>query len=85
MIMDVNFWIDFYSVRVLFLILFDLSLDENLGGIQIKGVDVINSGGRVNIRGDRMRIIVILIGWNVGLKIIRYNLIGLNVKFGIYV
>lgn len=33
----------------------DLSLDENSGGILIKGVDVTNLGGRVNTRGDRMR------------------------------
>lgn len=37
------------------LILSDLSLDENSGGILIKGVDVTNLGGRVNTRGDRMR------------------------------
>ena len=36
------------------LILSDLSLDENSGGILIKGVDVTNLGGRVNTRGDRM-------------------------------
>lgn len=37
------------------MILSDLSLDENSGGILIKGVDVTNPGGRVNTRGDRMR------------------------------
>lgn len=41
--------------RALSLILSDLSLDENSGGILIKGVDVTNLGGRVNTRGDRMR------------------------------
>lgn len=41
--------------RALSLILSDLSLDENSGGILIKGVDVTNPGGRVNTRGDRMR------------------------------
>lgn len=42
--------------RALSLNLSDLSLDENSGGILIKGVDVTNLGGRVNTRGDRMRI-----------------------------
>lgn len=37
------------------MIMSDLSLDENSGGILIKGVDVTNLGGRVNTRGDRMR------------------------------
>lgn len=37
------------------LILSDLSLDGNSGGVLIKGVDVTNLGGRVNTRGDRMR------------------------------
>lgn len=41
--------------RALALILSNLSLDENSGGILIKGVDVTNRGGRVNTRGDRMR------------------------------
>lgn len=37
------------------MILSDLSLDENSGGIQIKGVDITNPEGSVNTRGDRMR------------------------------
>lgn len=41
--------------RALSLILSDLSLDENSGGILIKGIEVTNLGGRVNTRGDRMR------------------------------
>lgn len=55
MTMDVNLWTDFYSARALPLIPSDISLDENSGGTQIKGVDVTNPGGRVNTRGDRMR------------------------------
>lgn len=44
-----------WVARALSLILSDLSLDENSGGILIKGVDVTNPGGSVNTRGDRMR------------------------------
>lgn len=42
-------------LRALSLILSDLSLDENSGGILIKGVDVTNLRGGVNTRGDRMK------------------------------